>query len=367
MIMRKIKFFLYALFGLVPLIACSSSNDDSPSADNTITCSTNTVSLANTVATATVNLTTTSEWAAYSDQDWITVSPTGSIDKSATLTITAAANTQTTERTATVTVMCGKARAKITVTQAAGEKEVTPDSIKGPAGYTLAWHDEFGDGPKLSSDWTYEVQNSGWVNNELQNYVAGDYNGESIVSVSGGTLKIVAKKIDGKIYSGRIYAKKHIGWKYGYMEARIKLPQGKGTWPAFWMMPVNYTTWPGDGEIDIMEAVGYIPNVAYSTIHCNKYNNGGTSIESGNKGVSVTQFHKYAMMWTPDYMTFYIDGNAILTYKNDGTGKDAWPFDAPFYIILNLAWGGAWGGQGGIDESILPATMEVDYVRVFQK
>ena len=367
--MKRINILLFALFGLIPLIACGSSGDDTSSAnnDNTIKCSTNSVSLANTATSATVDITATTEWSAYSDQDWVTINPSSSIEKNVTLTITAAANTLTTERTATVTVMCGKARAKISITQAAGEKVVTPDSIKGPSGYSLAWHDEFETGTKPGTDWTYEVQNSGWVNNELQNYVAGSYNGEDIVSVSNGTLKIVAKKIDGKVYSGRIYAKKHTGWKYGYVEARIKLPQGKGTWPAFWMMPVNFTAWPADGEIDIMEAVGYIPNVAYSTIHCNKYNNGGTSIESGNKSVSVTQFHKYALMWTPESMTFYVDGTTILTYKNDGTGKNAWPFDAPFYVILNLAWGGAWGGQGGIDESVLPATMEVDYVRVFQK
>lgn len=364
------------IFGFFPLMivalffaSCGGDDNSSSSStdDNTITCSINAVSLANTAATASVDITTTSEWSAYADQDWLTVNPSSSIDHSAKMTISATENTQTTERTGTVTIICGKARAKIAVTQAAGSSVVSPDSIKGPAGYSLAWHDEFSEGTKLGSDWTYQVANSGWVNNELQNYVAGDYNGNKIVYISDGTLKIVAKKIDGKVYSGRVYAKKKTGWKYGYMEARMKLPQGKGTWPAFWMMPVNYTAWPADGEIDIMEAVGYIPNVVYSTIHCTKYNNGGTSNESGNKGASVTQFHKYAMMWTPDYMTFYIDGNTIFTYKNDGSGKNAWPFDAPFYIILNLAWGGAWGGQGGIDESVLPATMEVDYVRVFQK
>ena len=135
------------------------------------------------------------------------------------------------------------------------------------------------------------------------------------------------------------------------------------------MMPVNFKSWPGDGEIDIMEEVGYDANVVVSTIHCNKYNNGGTAIESARKSVPTAQsnFHKYAVEWTNDYMTFYVDGEKILTYNNDGSGKDAWPFDAAFYPILNLAWGGAWGGQQGLDESCLPATMEVDYVRVFQK
>jgi beta-glucanase (GH16 family) len=134
------------------------------------------------------------------------------------------------------------------------------------------------------------------------------------------------------------------------------------------MMPVNFKQWPADGEIDIMEAVGYNPNVVYSTIHCTKYNNGGTAIESANKAVDTGQsdFHLYGLKWTKDYMTFYVDNQAILTYNNDGTGVNAWPFDNPFYIILNLAWGGSWGGSQGVDESALPASMEVDYVRVFQ-
>ena len=105
-----------------------------------------------------------------------------------------------------------------------------------PYRYILNWNDEF-DGLSLGADWTHEVQPSGWVNNELQNYVNGSYNGQRVTEVSDGTLKITARKIDGKIYSGRLYAKVSQGWKYGYFEARIKLPKGRGTWPAFWMMP----------------------------------------------------------------------------------------------------------------------------------
>lgn len=199
----------------------------------------------------------------------------------------------------------------------------------------------------------------------MQNYVQDD----KVAQVGNGTLKINLINDGGTIKSARLYARKNTGWQYGYIEASIKLPKGKGTWPAFWMMPVNFKSWPGDGEIDIMEEVGYDANVVVSTIHCNKYNNGGTAIESARKSVPTAQsdFHKYAMEWTKDYMTFYVDDEKILTYNNDGSGKDAWPFDAAFYPILNLAWGGAWGGQQGLDESCLPATMEVDYVRVFQK
>lgn len=259
-------------------------------------------------------------------------------------------------------VWCGGTRRAVKVSQAGVE---APDTeITAPDGYSLVWNDEF-DGTELSSDWTFEVAGPGFVNNELQNYVKGN----DVAEVSNGTLKINLYKDGNDIKSARIYAKRNQGWKYGYIEASIKLPEGKGTWPAFWMMPVNFTSWPGDGEIDIMESVGYDPNVVVSTIHCNKYNNGGTAIESARTSVATAylEFHKYALEWTADKMVFYVDGKQLLTYNNDGTGKDAWPFDSPFYVILNLAWGGSWGGLQGVDESCLPATMEVDYVRVFQK
>ena len=118
-----------------------------------------------------------------------------------------------------------------------------------------------------------------------------------------------------------------------------------------------------------IELVGYNPNYVLSTIHCNKYNNGGTPIESAGRSVPTAQseYHIYACEWTADYLRFFVDGSTILTYKNDGTGKDAWPFNAPFYLKLNLAWGGNWGGDMGVDDSALPATYKIDYVRVYQK
>ena len=156
---------------------------------------------------------------------------------------------------------------------------------------------------------------------------------------------------------------------YGYIEASIKLPKGKGTWPAFWMMPVNFTSWPADGEIDIMEEVGYHPNYVSSSLHANAHvHTQGTQVtyemlcEGAEDG-----FHTYAILWTQQNITTYVDGKVQLSYDNRGLGRDDWPYDDPFYVILNLAWGGDWGGAQGIDESALPATMEIDYVRVFQK
>lgn len=350
-----------ALFAAaMSLSACSNETDITYAPAQTITIAQQTLSIGADGGTLTTEVSSNHEFTAYSNDSWLKVSPEGSNGKSATLTITASPNTGD-EREGKVVIWSGGSRDSINIVQSAGIR----DDIKCPlSGYQLVWNDEF-DGSKVSSDWTWEVKPAGWVNNELQNYVEDD----KVAQVSGGTLKINLINDGGTIKSARLYARQKTGWTYGYIEARIRLPKGKGTWPAFWMMPVNFSNWPDDGEIDIMEEVGYNPNVVVSTIHCNKYNNGGTAIESASRSVPTAQtdFHNYAVEWTADYMAFYVDGEKLLTYSNDGSGKDAWPFNAAFYPILNLAWGGAWGGQQGVDESCLPATMEIDYVRVFQK
>lgn len=340
--------------------ACSSESDGPKAPAQTISISQKSLSIDGNGGTLHVDVASDHEFSAYTNDSWLAVSPTNATSKTTSLTITVEPNTGG-ERTGNVVVWAGGSRDSISIVQQAGkEAEITcPIS-----GYELVWNDEFS-GSKLGSDWTWEVKQAGWVNNELQNYVKEDH----VATVSDGTLKINLINDNGTIKSARLYARPNTGWKYGYIEARIRLPKGKGTWPAFWMMPVNFKSWPADGEIDIMEEVGYNPNVVVSTIHCNKYNNGGTATESASRKVATAQtdFHTYAVEWTANYMTFYADGEKLLTYNNDGSGKDAWPFDAAFYPILNLAWGGAWGGQQGVDESCLPATMEVDYVRVFQK
>lgn len=339
--------------------ACSNETDITYAPQATITLSTQQLSIGSDGGKLSAQVSAEHEFAAYSNDSWIKVSPMGSTGKEATLDIDVEANAGA-ERTGHVVVWAGGSRDSIAVVQEAGAED-----IKAPiAGYELVWNDEF-KGDKLGADWTWEVKPAGWVNNELQNYVQED----KVAQVSDGTLKINLINDGGTIKSARLYARPTTGWTYCYIEARIKLPKGKGTWPAFWMMPVNFNKWPDDGEIDIMEEVGYDANRVLSTIHCNKYNNTGTAVESAARMVPTAQdeFHTYGMEWTADQMTFYVDGEKLLTYENDGSGKDAWPFNAAFYPILNLAWGGAWGGQQGVDETCLPATMEVDYVRVFQK
>lgn len=250
--------------------------------------------------------------------------------------------------------------------------EYVEPSIPAPAGYTLVWQDEFdtpGESTPSNEKWWYETGDGGWGNNELQDYVSGGlYNGKKIACVSDGTLKITAQKIDGKVRSVRMNTKE--SWTYGYFEARLKLCKGKGTWPAFWMMPKNFRAWPDDGEIDIMEHVGYHENYVSSSIHCKAYYHSiGTqkTHEMLLQG-ATSEFHTYAAEWTEEYLKFYFDGELHFTFRNDGKGDyNTWPFYNPFYLKLNLAWGGNWGGAMGIDESCLPATYEIDYVRVFKK
>ena len=245
-----------------------------------------------------------------------------------------------------------------------------------PEGYKLIWNDEFNEGSELNStDWRHEVQKSGWVNNELQNYVNGSADGKRVTEIADNRLYINCfKGSDGKIYSGRVYAHETQGWLYGIFEARIKLPKGKGTWPAFWMMPCNNdfgaNPWPKCGEIDIMEEVGVNPNYTSSSLHTEKFNHVmGTRITKERLTAGAEDgFHVYRLEWTPDYIKTYVDGKELLNFNNDGKNDvGSWPFNKPFYVILNLAWGGDWGGMKGVDESALPVQMEVDYVRVFQK
>jgi len=245
--------------------------------------------------------------------------------------------------------------------------------IKTPKGYELVWADEF-DGQQVNTDnWSFVSMRPGMVNHELQRYVpGGELDGNRTAKVQDGCLVITAMKYDGQVISARMNSRE--AWKYGYIEARIKLPEGKGTWPAFWMMPRDsHRGWPACGEMDIMEEVGYHANYTSSSLHCKSYYHvlGNQINKERYTKKAEGKFHTYAMEWTPDGIFMYVDGvhdDSTLTFLNDGTGNDdTWPFNKEFYIILNVAWGGDWGGKEGVDESALPAAMEVDYVRVFQK
>ena len=358
--------FLFSL--AVALLGCGGSEDDPTPTEVTISLSSEAISAPAEGGLYTVNVTTTGkEWGVAMGENFFTVKTSNTASKTGTLTITVPPNPLVQKRSDVVTVMSGAARKTITVTQAAADEAV----YDAPEGYNLVWHDEFNDGTELNkSDWTHEVQGSGWVNHELQNYVnQKSPNGRNVTEIMDGKLLINCFKENGKIYSGRVYAKVREGWKYGYIEASIKLPKGKGTWPAFWMMPVNFRSWPADGEIDIMEEVGYHPDYVSSSLHANAHvHSNGTQVTHEMKCAGAEgEFHTYAILWTAKNITTYVDGKVQLSYDNRGLGRDDWPYDDPFYVIFNLAWGGDWGGSQGVDETALPVTMEVDYVRVFQK
>lgn len=318
--------------------------------------------------TIALTVTSASDWSVKAVDSWIAAEK----KNGTTLNLSTKPNEETQSRTGSVEVLSASQKVVITVVQESAEDH----DIVVPEGYSLVWHDEFNEGTTLSNDWTHEVQKSGWVNHELQNYVAGSVDGRRVTELVDGKLNIHCfKGSDGKIYSGRVYAKVNSGWKYGYFEARILLPKGKGTWPAFWMMPVgndwNTNPWPMCGEIDIMEEVGVVPNEVSSSIHTQDYNHtkGTQKTHAMTIDRAEGEYHVYALKWTEDAITTYVDGKVQLsvTKQQLGSGHNQWPFHYAFYPILNLAWGGDWGGMNGVDELALPVTMKVDYLRVFQK
>ncbi len=316
----------------------------------------------------TVNITVNcnADWGVAIDggPDWVIVSPSGGVSGSTNVKITLKENKGTELRKAPLIFKSGTFRKEYTITQGFNENS----EIVVPDGYKLVWQDEFDEGDVPSKDeWWYETGDGGWGNNEIQMYVAGSYNGTNLATVSKGTLKIQTRKIDGKVYSIRMNTKKY--WTYGWFEARLKVSDVEGSWPAFWMMPQNFKTWPGDGEIDIMEYAISTQgkNKVSSSIHCDAFNWPAGTQKTHVKTITnaAGDFHTYALEWTADQMKFYIDGEVHLTFKNDGQGYSHWPFNQDFYLKLNQAWGGNMGGK--TNDSGLPATYEVDYVRVFQK
>ncbi|MCW3090900.1 MAG: licheninase [Ferruginibacter sp.] len=235
----------------------------------------------------------------------------------------------------------------------------------------LVWHDEFDySGLPDSSKWSYEVGGEGWGNNELQYYTKADTGN---ARVNGGKLIITAKqKSMGKnqYSSARMVSKNKNGWQYGKIEISAKLPKGRGTWPAIWMLAENCDTlgWPACGEIDIMEHVGYNKDSVFGTVHTGAFNH--TIGTQKGKGIFIkdpyTTFHKYAIDWTHAKIDFLLDDKVYFSFVNQRKTINEWPFNAPFYLLMNIAVGGGWGGQKGINDAVFPATMEIEYVRVYQ-
>lgn len=252
-------------------------------------------------------------------------------------------------------------------------KEIKSDpGLEIPEGYSLIWSDEFDtNGLPDNSKWSYNVGGSGWGNSEEQYYTGSRLNNAEI---KNGYLYITAQKEDfeGKQYtSARLVTKGKGDWQYGRIEVRTKLPQGVGLWPAIWMLPSDntYGKWPDSGEIDIMESLGHIPNFVAATIQTKAKNamlgTQNTTVQSVPD--CYTTFHNYILEWDSAEMRIYVDKTLYNNYKNDGSGFENWPFDKPFHLILNIAVGGTFGGIQGIDDSIFPQSMVVDYVRVYKR
>lgn len=250
------------------------------------------------------------------------------------------------------------------------------------ASLELVWSDEFDyEGLPDSSRWSYNVGDAcdlpigcGWGNNELQYYTERRLEN---ARVENGHLIIEAHRED---YQGRDYTSARLltlgkgDWRYGRMEARARLPQGKGVWAAIWMLPSageyghgEYGHWPHSGEIDIMEHVGFLPDSVFGNTHTLAYNGMHNTDEPGSRFLPDAEdvFHTYAIDWQPDRIDFLVDGEKFHEYLRQDN-YEVWPFDKPFYLVLNIAVGGNWGGRYGVDESVWPQRMVIDYVRVYQ-
>ncbi len=241
--------------------------------------------------------------------------------------------------------------------------------------WQMVWSDEFEyNGLPDSIKWNYDVGGHGWGNQELQYYEEKRIENSR---VENGKLIIQARKEswkDGAQYtSARLVTRDRADWLYGRFEIRAKLPYGTGTWPAIWMLPSrwNYGNggWPDNGEIDIMEHVGYDEGNIDASVHTNLYNHtlGTQKTASFRLNDVSTSFRNYILEWYPDSIHIYVDETKYFTFNNEGTGWRVWPFDNKFHLILNIAVGGTWGGIHGVDDSIFPQRMEIEYVRIYEK
>ena len=224
------------------------------------------------------------------------------------------------------------------------------ENFSGTSLNTSIWNYKLGDGcPNLC----------GWGNNERQVYTKEN------VQVKDGSLIITATKDSTSYFSGRITTKNKFEFQYGTIEAKMKLPEGSGLWPAFWMLGSNISEvgWPKSGEIDIMEYVGKKPHEIHTTLHTQdsygqSKNTKISTIETIEEG-----FHTYKAKWTEESITFYIDDNEVYVFNPKVKDENTWPFNQPFYILVNMAIGGNFGGPE-VDDNIFPKQFEIDYIKV---
>ena len=233
----------------------------------------------------------------------------------------------------------------------------------------LVWSDEFDEGTAPDpARWGYDLGGGGWGNNELQTYTTAPTN----VRIDDGHLIIEAHRAaDGGYSSARLVTRDRQTWNWGRFEIRARLPRGRGTWPAIWMLGADIAEvgWPLCGEIDIMEQVGYDPDTLVATVHTQAFNHVAGTQRSARvyRPGMADDFHTYHLEWESDSIHIGMDGTEYFAYaKPDTATRASWPFDVPHYLLLNLAVGGNWGGARGVDTTVWPQRFEVDWVRVYQ-
>lgn len=253
-------------------------------------------------------------------------------------------------------------------TQAVQTPAATATPIPPIEGWSLVWHDEFDDEQIDRQNWTFDIGGHGWGNGEMQYYTDRSENAR----LENGLLVVEARqeKYSGSYYtSARLKSQGLQEFQYGRMEARLKVPEGKGFWPAFWMLGSNFLQagWPHCGEIDIMEYIGKEPDLIMGTLHGPGYS-GALGFSGWNRQTYniADDFHTFAIEWDQDQITWFYDGNAYHTVKREDVGNRPWVFDQPFFFIINLAVGGTLGGMVS-PETVFPSQYLVDYVRVYEK
>lgn len=262
---------------------------------------------------------------------------------------------------------------------AATEPAVEPHHA--PAGYSLVWSDEFStDGLPDPARWRYDTHRNreGWYNQERQYYASGRLENSRIEK---GHLIIEARDerldpvqfpdLGGQRYtSARLLTQGIQAWTYGFFEIRAKLPCGVGTWPAIWMLPEDPTVeWPNGGEIDIMEHVGHVPGEINQSVHTRAFNFTRNTQKTTKFKVddACNAMHRYQLLWTPEFVLTGVDDQPKFLFRSVPDDRTRWPFDKPMHLLLNIAIGGNWGGQRGIDAAAFPARLEIDYVRIYQQ
>jgi beta-glucanase (GH16 family) len=236
--------------------------------------------------------------------------------------------------------------------------------------WQLAWSEEFDrEGRPDPAKWTYE---HGLVRNGEAQFYTRDR--PENARVAGGHLIITARKEPwekASYTSASLTTQGTFAFTYGKVEIRARVPKGRGTWPALWTLgtDINTAGWPACGEIDLMEYVGMTPDRLHFTVHTKAFNHTKRTQKGANIHVpdATADFHLYGIAWTPDRIDWFFDGRPVFSFANSGKGPDEWPFDSPQYLLMNLAIGGGWGGQKGIDDTIFPAEFRVDYVRIWRR